>query len=78
MWLYPPGSQDVPYLPALGDQGVGDELPVASPGDGLGTEDGNRGRSRQGHQFRQCGLKLGGLHVVGVGIEGLAPPSRVG
>lgn len=71
------GGEDVADLPALEDQGVGDEGAMAAPGDGFGAHDGGGSRAGDLREGVEAFGELRGCHVVGVSAEGGVAPAGV-
>jgi len=71
-------AQDMQDFDAASNQGVGDQPPVAAPGDRFGAQDGGRGAGGAANQPLQGGAERRGLHVIGVAPKGLDPPGGVG
>jgi len=71
------GAHDLHHRDAPRDQGVGDQRPVASPGDSFGAHD-CRGRlGGKFHQTIQIFAEFRGLHVVGEAPKRRVAPSAV-
>ena len=71
------GAEDVLDLDAPRGQSVGDQRPVASPGDCLRAHDHHLLFVREIQQAAQARGKIISLHVVGVSPEGCIPPRRI-
>lgn len=65
-------------LPAASDEGVGNQPAVAFVWQGFGAHDRGGFFAGGGHELAESCKELGGLHVVGVGIERFDPPGDVG
>src|SRR5437870_6895905 len=71
------GAGHVHHREAAGDERVRDELPVAPPRDGFGTEHCRRPRRGEPEEALKASAELGALHVVGVAAEAGGPPGDV-
>ena len=65
-------------VPAANDQGIRDQSAVTALRQDFGTHEGRRRLASCGHQLIEGCEKLGGLHVIGVGVELLDAPAGVG
>lgn len=66
--------EDMPALPAARDQRIGDQRPMAAPGDSLGAHDRRPCARAIGHKLYKGTLKFLPLHIVGIAAKtGVAP-----
>jgi len=66
--------EDMPDLPAARDQRIGDQRPMAAPGDSLGAHDRRPCVRVIGHKLFKGTLKFLPLHIVGIAAKtGVAP-----
>lgn len=71
------GAEKMADLPAADEEGVGDEPAMAFVRQSLGTHDsGGRFLGDVAQLVKRC-TKFRGLHVIGVGVEGLDAPGGV-
>ena len=72
-----PVGDEMPHVETAGDEGIGDEAPMASPPQRLGAHHRHTPAEGRTLQLIEPAEKLGRLHVLGVGRERrVAPRAR--
>ena len=77
MWARVGGADDFAHIDTARNQRIGDERPVASPGNSFRAHQGDSLRRRQLKTLFEGILKLRRLHVVGIAAKARIAPSHV-